>query len=146
MTDINTVIAKYKGWKCFEQPRSGYMLQYIYEPGHFPWDTTRDKEELKARCTEIDLTQIDCGKFNGQKMPDYLNDARLYMALAVESRFSIIYDPDKKKYLAVKLRDFQYIDTVSIESEFSSEVDDYLWHSDIGTAICMAYKKLHGLE
>jgi len=120
MTDINVVIAKHKGW--IPKPVGKSAFQW------FQYDNNGQVVDSKIT------------------PPDYLNYARLYMALAVESRFSIIYDPDKKKYLAVKLRDFPYIDTVSIESEFSSEVDDYLWHSDIGTAICLAYCKLHGLE
>jgi hypothetical protein len=84
MTDLNTAIAKYLGWKCYEQPRSGYRLQYVYAPGKYPWDNHRDKDTIKNDCVEIELTQIDFGKFDGQKLPDYEHDARLYMALYFE--------------------------------------------------------------
>jgi len=137
MTDLNTAIAKYLGWKCYEQPRSGYRLQYVYAPGKFPWDTTRDKEELKARCTEIDLTQIDPGKFDGQKMPDYLNDARLYMALADEMKtigmFVLQYIVTEKVWLCT-VRSF----TNDIDIEEESDT--------VGTAICQAYCKLKGIK
>jgi hypothetical protein len=154
MTDLNTAIAKYLGWKCYEQPRSGYRLQYVYAPGKFPWDNYREKKEVKAECVEIDLTQIDPGKFDGQKLPDYEHDARLYMALAVESEFSILYDRYHKKYLAVKLEDEPYIDEHCIDCSFDNcsfgkaggAVDKSLWQDDLGIAICQAYCKLKGIE
>jgi hypothetical protein len=120
MTDLNTAIALSKGYK-FGQPVSGMNRDIWYET--FP----------------------DSGWFE-TKCPDYEHDARLYMALAVESGFSIIYHPYKKKYLAVKLVNELYVDEFCIDCDFENHVDDSLWQDDPGTAVCQAFCKLKGIE
>jgi len=42
--------------------------------------------------------------------------------------------------------DEPYVDEYCIDCGFEKSVDDSLWQDDIGTAICMAYMKLNGLE
>jgi hypothetical protein len=140
MTDLNTAIAKYLGWKCYEMPRSSYRLQYVYAPGKFPWDNHYEKERVKAACIEIDLTQIDPGKFDGQKLPDYEHDARLYMALAVEmmEKYEVRLGVDENKQKYCELYDYEMVDEpVFILAEQADT---------IGTAICQAYVKLKGIE
>jgi hypothetical protein len=107
MTDINAVIAKHKGFE-FGQPVSGMNRDICY------------------------LTFPD-GGWSETSCPDYLNDARLYMALFEEM-------PDE--CFIQKINNRLY----SVGKIEGMGVQTFSRNSSIGTAICLAYKKLHGLE
>jgi len=106
MTDINATIAKCKGWR---RP-------------------TQDE------CAPEDGWINDITHYTANTLPDYLNDARLYMALFEEMPNAILrrwHD----KWLCIP------------EAQVSKMVECFETESDIiGTAICLAYKKLYGLE
>ena len=73
--------------------------------------------------------------------PDYEHDARLYMALAVEmmEKYEIRLgaDGNEQKYCELYEYDLEYDLPVFISSDQAD---------DLGTAICMAYCKLKGIE
>jgi hypothetical protein len=137
MTNISATIARFKGWKCYEQPRGGYRLQYIYEPGRFPWDNYRDKELIKSECVEIDMTQIDLNKLDGMnKIPDYRGDARLYMALFEEMAKAGTCELTYNFYMAEYKATFN-----DLNGKRGGAIS-----KNVGTSICLAYMRLHGLE
>jgi hypothetical protein len=82
----------------------------------------------------------DSGWFE-TKCPDHEHDARLYMALAVEmmEKYEIRLgaDGNEQKYCELYEYDLEYDLPVFISSDQAD---------DLGTAICMAYCKLKGIE
>lgn len=141
---LNECIAKSKGYKCYQMKRSGFDLQYVYPPNEFPWDNRKDKEQFKAECVEIDIMKIDYGCLDGHGLPDWEHDPRLYMALFEEMAKSKSTIHDNSLYVDLYARDenvFQvYVSHGCMCHEEVTESDT------IGTAICLAYCKLYGLE
>jgi len=110
MTDINTTIAVHCGWIL--NPSS---ISSEYEPS-VKWYNPKTGEKLYTH------------------EPDYLNDARLYMAL-----FEEMWNPGLRKH------GLQWYCCPNMNA--SSALNHIAVYSDtIGTAICLAYCKLHGLE
>lgn len=122
MTNLNEVVAMHKGWK-------------------------REKE-LQGLSVERDIWIAPKAMFSFPAPPDYLNDARLYMGLFEEIKktgFEFRLESDTTGsgegiYTAVIL-------------EQRNDTNGTGWglrvistQSSIGTAICQAYCKLHGLE
>jgi len=120
MTDINEVIAKSKGWRRPTENECAPFDGWINENTHY----------------------------TSKELPDYLNDARLYMGLFEEIKktgFEFRLESDKTGsgegiYTAVIL-------------EQRNDTNGTGWglrvistQSSIGTAICLAYCRLNGLE
>jgi len=108
MTDLNTVIALQRGYV----EKFGLM----------------DKASLHAHkywvCPDGQLTTV---------LPDYLNDANLYMGLFIEFPVGTTLTKTLDRYL--------------IRNPGSESVNPFAQLADaIGTAICQAYCKIHGLD
>jgi len=108
-----------------------------------------DKNRVCPHAPHVCISELQSALTEAQE-----ENKRYKLALAVESEFSILYDRYHKKYLAVKLEDEPYIDEHCIDCSFDNcsfgkaggAVDKSLWQDDLGTAICMAYCKLKGIE
>jgi hypothetical protein len=51
-------VAKVEGWKAYKEKRGGYELCVVQFPGdREPWTCYRDHEAMKAKYTEIPLTE-----------------------------------------------------------------------------------------
>jgi hypothetical protein len=127
MTDLNTAIAAFKGW---EYSARGFDLGAGSDM-NFPY---RNK-----------LT----GKFSAG-CPDFQRDANLYMELFEEMG----QETDEHEPYDVHLTFMDGSFTVAIVARgYDYEADDYTYNSiasvdgdTIGTAICLAYCRLKGIE
>lgn len=122
MTDINTVIAAFKGWKQID---------------------TKDEDGTKGKLWVNDSKDIPWWEHG--KLPDFEHDARLYMALFEEmAKTKSDIHEDRLIYvdlLGIKGNLFHcYLShgCMCHESVFESDT--------IGTAICLAFCKLKGIE
>jgi hypothetical protein len=101
MTDLNTAIAKYKGWTRFN-PSTEFCMEYA--------------------------------------LPDYEHYARLYMALAKEMM---------RDYVLYLIEDDDFLNHCELW-DYPMDGEPYQAYQstgdEIGTAICLAYCKLKGIE
>lgn len=92
------------------------------------------KKELQGLSIERDIWIAPKAMFSFPNPPDYLNDARLYMGLFEEMPNPILRRWNDKWLCIPESRKSMIIESVEIESD------------TIGTAICLSYICLHGLE
>jgi len=92
------------------------------------------RNEYNAGCWRQYLGKEQIGFLGGDDAPDFKGDARLYMALFEEMPHPILRRFDGFWLCIPESRKSMIIESVEIEAD------------TIGTAICLAYMRLHGLE
>jgi hypothetical protein len=129
--DINTVIAIHQGWK-FEPP----IIRNEHNKGYWHKFDTSGKRIY--------------GQLSPENPPDYEHNERLYMELFEEMANdgycpALLFDDNGR--WAVSTDGTQ---TLNFESPCDVNTSFFVakenWKDTIGTAICLAYIKLNGLE
>ena len=118
MTDLNTAIVKYKGWK--------------HNPDGFDLGLGNDVN-FKYQSPD--------GKLQS-KLPDFERDARLYMSLFKEM---------SSEFFLLTLMQHDYDNKTIITGDYrqghNENIPQFIVESQpIGTAICLAYCRLKGIE
>lgn len=120
MTDLNTAIADFKGWK-FEPP----LIRNQYNTGCW---------------RQFDDNRKQIGFQNGDDAPDFEHDARLYMALADDMPVEMSLVNFEDETTGQKFWQCSVVDLVHQSVTICEKSDT------IGTVICLAYCKLKGIE
>jgi hypothetical protein len=123
MSGINATIAIHQGWR-FEPP----IIPNEHNKGYWHKFDTSGKRIY--------------GQLSPENPPDFQGDARLYMAL---------FEEMSSEFFSLNLMQHDYNNKTTIIGDYrqghNENIPKFVAESEpIGTAICLAYMKLHGLE
>ena len=131
MTDINTAIAKFKGFRVKTDKRGNGVTSEIYFEDSFcgyVWGVKTIDEIIKE---------------NPEIVPDFDHDAQLYMALFGEMvsenkdcHCEIFWNPGRNNFVCWIIEDLEEGGPRDFDAE----------STDKGTAVCLCFCKLKGIE